>query len=232
MAHETSIIKSRYLERRLQEELSALKAHCCLHGSSTSPLTNPSAPPWAPCWALELQKDQSIKDTVVPALEEPAEEQCTEHVWSVIPGLCLVMATMAPRRICATLPTANRLIYCFPLGMSVSLSIHDTRTSRNLHCQFCPSYTFLLCMAATEDIGTHGVSDNEQSPGLDLLPRMIPCLWVTSPVFASLHFTVQIFWAVCPVHMRDMWWKNLNNRSEGVCQHLGIVLSTPEEANT
>lgn len=89
--------------------------------------------------------EQSVKDTVVPALEESAERQCTEHMCSVIPGLCLVMATMAPRHICATPPPAIGLISCFPLGMSVSLSTHDTRTSRNLHCQFYPPYTFLLC---------------------------------------------------------------------------------------
>lgn len=50
------------------------------------------------CWALG---HQSLKDTVVPALEESAEGQCTEQLWSLIPGLCLVTATAAHRTVLA-----------------------------------------------------------------------------------------------------------------------------------
>ena len=50
---------------------------------------------------------------------------------------------------------------------------------------------FFSATEATENFGAHGVSDNGKSQGLDLLPRVIPYLWVTSLIFVSLNL-VQI----------------------------------------
>ena len=57
-----------------------------LRPSSTQEIFPEHLPAARLCWALG---DQSLADTVVPALEESAEGQCPRQVRSVICGMCL-----------------------------------------------------------------------------------------------------------------------------------------------
>lgn len=139
------------------------------------PLISPANPLQilAHCQAVLGTRGPELQRHEVPSLEESAEGQCAESLWSLIASLCLVKASDSRDGSCPHLPP--RSVSCFPPGTAASPSTRDPRglwetTFSALSTHPAPM-PFFSAMKAMEDFDAQGASEVRQSQGPDLLTK-------------------------------------------------------------